>query len=111
MFQIVSGPLAGKYWYWSEESIPNVGVGQTVAGGQTVATKAPSRTGIKNRLVGAEPWLAARRRGAVESYTEEHGTPAGGEFQYLLEQVGAKPRDRSRRSLPPSAETTVYAEP
>jgi hypothetical protein len=42
LFQIVSGPLAGYYWYWSEEIIPNVGVGQTVAAAQTVATFARS---------------------------------------------------------------------
>ena len=47
VFQIVRGPLAGKYWYWSEEIIPNVGVAETVAARQTVATFAPSRPGIK----------------------------------------------------------------
>lgn len=108
VFQIMSGPLAGKYWYWSEEIIPNVGVGQTVAAGQTVATFAPSRTGIKIGGWAANP---GRPRGGVEGYTEGHGTPAGADFRYLLEQLGANPRDGARRSLPPTVGTTLHAEP
>ncbi len=50
-------------------------------------------------------------RGGVEGYTEGHGTPAGADFRYLLEQLGANPRDGARRSLPPTIGTTVYAEP
>ena len=108
VFQIVSGPLAGKYWYWSQEIIPNVGVGQTVAAGQTVATFAPSRMGIEIGWWASNP---GRPRGGVEGYTEGHGTPAGADFRYLLEQLGASPRDGARRSLPPTVGTTVYAEP
>ena len=65
-------------------------VGQTVAAGQTVATIAPSRTGIKIGWWAPNPGPAARR---VDGYTEGHGTPAGAEFRYRLEQLGANPRD------------------
>ena len=88
--------------------IPNVGVGQTVAARQTVATFAPSRTGIEIGWWAPNP---GRPRGGVEDYTEGHCTPAGADFRYLLEQLGANPRDRARRSRPPTVGTTVYAEP
>jgi hypothetical protein len=52
-----------------------------------------------------------RPRGGVEGYTEGHGTPAGADIRYLLEQLGASPRDGARRSLPPTVGTTVDAEP
>ena len=99
VFQIVSGPLDGKYWYWSEEIIPNVGAGQTVAARQTVATFAPSRAGIKIGWWAPNP---GRPRGGVEGYTEGRGTPAGADFRYLLEQLGANPRDGARRSPAPN---------
>ena len=85
-----------------------VGVGQTVAAGQTVATFAPSRMGIEIGWWASNP---GRPRGGVVGYTEGHGTPAGADFRYLLEQLGASPRDGARRSLPPTVGTTVYAEP
>ncbi len=47
VFQITAGPLAGKWWYWSEQIEPTVSQGQTVAAGQVVATYAPSGTGIE----------------------------------------------------------------
>jgi hypothetical protein len=105
VFQIVSGPLAGNYWYWSEEIIPKVGVGHTVAAGQTIATFAPSGTGIE---LGWWALFAGRPLGGVEGYTEEHGTPAGADFRYLLEQLEANPGDGAGRSLPPTLGTTVY---
>ena len=84
------------------------GVGHTVAARQTVATFGPSRTGIKIGWWAPDP---GRPRGGVEGYTEGHDTPAGADFRYLLEQLGANPRDGVRRSLPPTVGTTVYAEP
>jgi len=108
VFQIVSGPLTGKYWYSSEEIIPNVGVVQTVAAGRTVATFAPSRTGIKIGWWAPNP---GRPCGGVEGYTEGHGTPAGARLSVPARAAGANPRVGARRSLPPPVGTTVYAEP
>lgn len=42
-----TGPLANKWWYWSEQIQPTVGQGQKVAAGPTVATYAPAGTGIE----------------------------------------------------------------
>ena len=108
VFQIVSGPLAGKYWYWSEEIVPNVGVGPDCRGR---ADRGDVRAVHNGHQIG---WWApnpGRPRGGVEGYTEGHGTPAGADFRYLLEQLGANPRDGARRSPPPTVGTTVYAEP
>ena len=108
VFQIVSGPLAGEYWYWSGEIIPNVGVGQTVAAEQTVATFAPSRTGIKIGWRAPNPGWP---RGGVEGYTEGHGTPAGADLPYLLEQLGANPGGWRCAFASPPLGTTVYPGP
>ena len=85
-----------------------LGVGQTVAAGQTMATFAPSRMGIEIGWWAPNP---GRPRGGVEGYTEGHGTPAGADLRYLLGQLGANPSDGARRSILPTVGTTVYAEP
>jgi hypothetical protein len=66
---------------------PERGVGETAAAGQTVATFPPSRMGIEIGWWAPNP---GRPRGGVEGYTEGHGTPAGADFRYLLEQLGAE---------------------
>ena len=74
------------------------------------ATSISPTTGCRPDCRGpAGPWPAARRR--VEGCTEAHGTPAGADFRYLLEQLGANPTGGARCSLPPTVGTTVYAEP
>ena len=97
VFQIVSGTLAGKYWYWSEEIIPNVGVGHTVAAGQTVATFAPSETASNS--AGGRCLLAGRSAGS-KATPKGMARPLGADFRYLLEQLGANPGDGAGRSLP-----------
>ena len=47
VFEVTAGPLADKWWYWSEQIQPTVSQGQTVAAGQSVATYAPAGTGIE----------------------------------------------------------------
>ena len=47
VFEVMAGPLAGKWWYWSEQIQPTVSQGEAVAAGQVVATYAPAGTGIE----------------------------------------------------------------
>jgi hypothetical protein len=107
VWQIVSGPLAGKYWYWSEEINPERGCRPDCRGRADRGDRRAVQKGHQNRLVGNP----GRPPGGVEGYTEGHGTPAGADFRYLLEQLGANPRDGARRSIPPTVRTMVYAEP
>ena len=79
------------------------------AAGQAVATFAPSGTAIE---IGWCELSAARPLGGVESCTEGHGTPAGADFRYLLEQLGANPGGMALRvRFFPTLGTTVYAGP
>ena len=88
--------------------ISNVGVGQIAPAGQTVAMFALSGTGIE---IGWWALFAGRPLCGVEGYTEGHGTPAGADFRYLVEQLGANPGGGAARSLPPALGTTVYPGP
>jgi hypothetical protein len=107
VFQIVSGPLAGKYWYWLEEIIPNVGVGQTVAAGQTVATLAPSRTGIKS--AGGRRTLAGRAAGWKATPKDMARPPArtSGTCSSSLERTRGMALGVR---FPRTVGTTIYAE-
>ena len=85
--EITAGPLAGKWWYFSEQIQPTVSPGQTVNAGQVVATFAPSGTGIEIgwwEPNGGYPLGHDRLRGGL-------ATNAGGDFRYLLQALGANP--------------------
>ncbi|HEY2595275.1 MAG TPA: phage tail tip lysozyme [Chloroflexota bacterium] len=87
VFEITSGPLAGKWWYWSEQIQPTVSPGQTVSAGQVVATYAPSGTGIEIgwwEVNGGYPL-------GHPGYTDGLATNAGAAFRYLLQALGANP--------------------
>lgn len=88
VLQVLSGPLAGKDWYWSEEITPTISVGQTVKAGQTVATYASAGTCIE---IGWWAIDVGRPLGGVEGYTEGYSTPSGADFRYLLQRLGANP--------------------
>lgn len=95
VLEITAGPLAGKWWYWSEQIVPTVSTGQTVAAGQVVATYAPSGTGIE---IG---WW--ERNGGYPlghpGYDDRHATHAGADFRYLLQALGANPGTGAGLSL------------
>ncbi|MBV9048436.1 MAG: hypothetical protein JOY58_09220 [Solirubrobacterales bacterium] len=97
VLQVTNGPLAGKYWYWSEQITPTIGVGQTVAAGQTVATYAPAGTCIE---IGWWALAAGRPLGGVEGYTEGYSTLSGADFRYLLTALGAHPGTGAGLSIP-----------
>lgn len=87
LFRINSGLLAGKWWYLAEQVTPAVVTGQTVAAGQTVATYAPAGTGIEIGWWtpdGGYPLAHAK-------YHEGDATPAGADFRFLLQALGANP--------------------
>jgi len=71
-----------------EGIISNVRVGQIARGRADRGDVRAVGHGHRNRLVGA---VAGRPLCGVEGYTEGHGTPAGADFRYLLEQLGANP--------------------
>ncbi|HYB27955.1 MAG TPA: hypothetical protein VEF89_15160 [Solirubrobacteraceae bacterium] len=108
VFQIMSGPLAGKYWYWSEEIIPNVGVGQTVAAGQTVATFAPSRTGIKIGGWAANP---GRPRGGWKATPKGMARPPARTSGTCLSSLERTRGMALGVRFPPTVGTTLHAEP
>jgi hypothetical protein len=87
VFEITAGPMAGKWWYLSEEITPTVMPGQLVAAGQTVASYAPTGTGIE---IG---WWTPNGGYplAHSAYTEGDATPAGADFRKLLQALGANP--------------------
>jgi hypothetical protein len=89
VFEITAGPLAGKWWYWSEEIVPTVSQGQTVAAGQVVATFAPSGTGIEIGWWTPNGGYPLAR--TTTGYTEGTATPAGADFRFLLQALGANP--------------------
>jgi hypothetical protein len=109
VLQVTSGPLVGKDWYWSEQITPTIGVGQTVAAGQTVATYAPNGTCIE---IGWWDVDAGRPLGGVEGYTDGYSTPAGADFRYLLKALGANPGTGAGLSIPrPATIGTSYYPP
>ena len=108
VLQILSGPLAGKDWYWSEEITPTISQGQTVNAGQTVATYAPSGTCIE---IGWWAVDAGRPLGGVEGYAEGIATLSGGDFRYLLQALGANPGTGVGMSTGHTIGTSYYPPP
>ncbi len=108
VFQIVSGPLPGKYWYWSGEIIPNMGVGLSVAAEQTVATFAPSRTGVKS--AGGRRTLAGRAARGGRQHRRAWARPPA-RTSGTCSSAWSEPEGWRSALLPPTVGTTVYAEP
>jgi len=104
VFQITSGPLAGKWWYLSEQIKPTVSRGQTVAAGQTVATYAPAGTGIEIGWWTTNGGFPLGHPG----YAEGLATHAGGDFRFLLRALGANPGNGAGLSSGPTLGTTFY---
>ena len=104
VFEITAGPLAGKWWYWSEQIVPTVSEGQTVAAGQVVATYASSGTGIEIgwwQINGGYPL-------GHPGYAEGLATNAGGDFRYLLQALGANPGTGAGLSSGPTLGNSYY---
>ena len=104
VFEITGGPLAGKWWYLAEEITPTVISGQTVAAGQAVATYAPAGTGIEIGWWtpnGGYPLAHA-------AYAEGRATPAGADFRYLLQALGANPGTGAGQSGGTTIGTSYY---
>ena len=80
LMQILSGPNAGKYWYVAEQISQHLRIGQVILKGHTVATYAPSGTGIE--IGWGSPKSSQRTlAGATTGYTEGQVTPAGANFR------------------------------
>ena len=104
IFGITAGPLAGKWWYWSEQIQPTVSPGQTVAAGQTVATYAPAGTGIEIGWWTPDGGYPLGHPG----YAEGLATNSGGDFRYLLEALGANPGSGAGLSSGPTLGSSYY---
>ena len=104
VFEITAGPLAGKWWYLSEQIQPTVSQGQTIAAGQTIATYAPAGTGIE---IG---WWTPGGGYPLghPGYEEGLATNAGGDFRYLLQALGANPGTGAGMSSGPTMGNTYY---
>jgi hypothetical protein len=104
IFEITAGPLAGKWWYWSEQIQPTVGQNQTVPAGQTVATYAPAGTGIE---IG---WWTPNGGYPLghPGYGEGLATNSGADFRYPLQTLGANPGSGAGMSSGPTIGTTYY---
>ena len=92
ILRLDGGPLAGDVWYISEQITPAVVDGETVQAGKTVATYAPSGTGIELGWwqPGPGSYPLGRDYGGT-AYKEGDATAPGADFRYLLEQLGANP--------------------
>ena len=104
IFEVTAGPLAGKWWYWSEQIEPTVSQGQTVAAGQTVATFAPAGTGIEIGWWTPGDGYPLGHPG----YAEGLATNAGGAFRYLLQALGANPGSGAGLSSGPTMGNSYY---
>lgn len=79
--QALDGPLAGRYYYYSEQITNIAQVGATLLPGQPVGYYANSGTGIEAGLATKSGQTLAR---ATTGYTEGQATPAGSLFRHLL---------------------------
>ena len=61
IFEVTAGPLAGKWWYWSEEIQPTVSSGQTVGGRANGGDVCTVWDRDRDRLVDAERRISARQ--------------------------------------------------
>ena len=102
--EVTAGPLAGKWWYLSEQIQPTVSPGQRIAAGQTIATYAPAGTGIE---IG---WWTPGGGYPLghPGYEEGLATNAGGDFRYLLQALGANPGTGAGMSSGPTMGNTYY---
>lgn len=81
-FKLLDGPLAGKYYYYSEQIKPvALTKGQIVQKGQVVAHYASAGTGVEGGWATATGQTLAR---ATTGYTEGQATPAGINFRNFL---------------------------
>jgi hypothetical protein len=94
-YQLTSGPQAGRYVYVAEQIVPKVTVGQSVKAGQTIATYAPTGTGLEIGFANAGGSTAASTTGG---YVEGQLTAAGESFSNFLESLGAPGGKREGRS-------------
>ena len=102
--EVTAGPLAGKWWYLSEQIQPTVSPGQTIAAGQTIATYAPAGTAIEIgwwRPHGGQPL-------GHPGYEEGLATNAGGDFRFLLRALGADPGTGAGLSSGPTIGNSYY---
>lgn len=85
VFQLLSGPQKGKFYYIAEAINPNVRVGQTVRAGQQVGSYNPNGTGLE---LGWNSGPGQTLAQATTGYTEGQVTPAGQSFRNLLNNLG-----------------------
>ena len=104
VFEATGGPLAGRWWYLSEQITPTVSQGQTIGAGQTVATYASAGTGIE---IG---WWTPGGGYPLghPGYREGLATNAGGDFRYLLRALGANPGTGAGLSTGPTIGNADY---
>ena len=102
--EVTAGPLAGKWWYLSEQIQPTVRPGQRIAAGQTVATYAPAGTAIE---IG---WWTPNGGYPLghPGYEEGLATNAGGDFRFLLRALGADPGTGAGFSSGPTMGSSYY---
>jgi hypothetical protein len=102
--EVTAGPLAGRWWYLSEQIQPTVSPGQRIAAGQTIATYAPAGTGIE---IG---WWTPGGGYPLghPGYEEGLATNAGGDFRYLLQALGANPGTGAGMSSGPTMGNNYY---
>jgi len=90
--QILDGPNAGRTWYVAEQIADLPRVGQTIPKGETVATYAPTGTGIEIGWAEPKPTSSmqtlAQATGQTGSATHANA-PAGESFRRYLTGLGA----------------------
>jgi hypothetical protein len=106
VFAITAGPLAGKWWYWSEQIQPTVSPGEIVNAGEVVARFARSGTGIEIGWWTPNGGYPLARTTA--GYSEGGATSAGADFRYLLKALGANPGSGAGMSTGPTIGTSYY---
>ena len=111
IFQITAGPLAGKWWYWSEQIQPTVSPGQTVNAGQVVATFAPTGTGIEIGWWQPNGDYPLGHDYDGNAYAEGIATIPGADFRYLLQALGANPGTGTGLSTGTTIGTNYYPGP
>jgi len=85
VFQLTSGPRAGRFYYIAEAINPTVKVGQTVRAGQQVGAYNPNGTGLElGWNAGGGQTLAQ----ATTGYSEGQVTRAGQSFRNFLNNLG-----------------------
>ena len=102
--EVTAGPLAGRWWYLSEQIQPTVSPGQRIAAGQTIATYAPAGTAIE---IG---WWTPHGGQPLghPGYEEGLATNAGGDFRLLLRALGARPGTGAGLSSGPTIGNSYY---